>query len=85
MAYEAKPGSFSLFKNERKSSETHADYTGSGIDLNGKEVWVNAWIKKGNGKTFMSCSMKLKEEDKKASKPVPQKASFELDDEDLPF
>ena len=34
MAYTPKEGSGSLFKNNRKTSETHPDYTGS-IMLNG--------------------------------------------------
>jgi len=84
MAYEAKPGSFSLFKNERKTQDTHADYTGSGVDLNGKEVWVNAWIKEGNGKKFMSCSMKLKDASP-AVKSSPKMADFEMQDDDVPF
>jgi len=52
MAYEMKEGGFSLFKNNRKEKETHPDYAGS-IMINGKEYYLNAWLKEGkNGKFF---------------------------------
>ena len=37
MAYVPKEGSGSLFKNDRKTSETHPDYTGT-IMVNGKDA-----------------------------------------------
>jgi hypothetical protein len=52
MAYEMKEGSFSLFKNNRKEKPTHPDYAGS-VMINGKEHYLNAWLKDGkNGKFF---------------------------------
>ena len=50
MAYEHKPGSFTLFKNDKKENENQPDYKGSGMDLNGVEVWVSAWVKRPDGK-----------------------------------
>jgi hypothetical protein len=35
MAYDPKPGSFSLFKNQQKQSDNHPDYSGDGKDLAG--------------------------------------------------
>jgi uncharacterized protein (DUF736 family) len=58
MAYEQKPGSFTLFKNE-KEKDSHPDYRGKGLDLDGNEIEVSAWIKESKtGKKFMSCSIK---------------------------
>lgn len=49
-----------LFKNEKKESDRHADYRGN-INIDGKEFWLDAWIKKSKaGKNFMSLSVKPK-------------------------
>lgn len=84
MAYEPKPGSFSLFKNDRKEKETHPDYKGDGMSLDGKPIWVSAWLKESNGKKFMSCSIQFK--DSEAAKPEEKKPAktTELDDS-IPF
>ena len=62
MAYEMKEGSASLFKNTRKQSESHPDYTGS-IMLQGKEHYLSAWIKESPkaGKFFSISVGKIKE------------------------
>jgi hypothetical protein len=77
MAYDPKPGSFSLFKNQQKQSDNHPDYSGDGKDLNGNAVYVSAWLKEGKSGKFMSCSFKLKE-----AKPKNEKVDMwkELDD-----
>jgi uncharacterized protein (DUF736 family) len=81
MAYEMKEGSASLFKNTRKQSENHPDYTGS-IMLQGKEHYLSAWIKESPkaGKFFSISVGKIKE-------PVgfTPKGSDEIVDSDLPF
>lgn len=83
MAYTPKPGSFSLFKNDRKEQDNHPDYKGDGADLDGNAVWVSAWIKRSDKGTFMSCSFKLKEE-KPVAKPQLSTAERFVDD-DIPF
>lgn len=46
-----------LFLNERKTETHHPDYTGKAI-INGKAMWVSAWIKTAkNGKRFISISV----------------------------
>ena len=56
-----------LFKNERKTEDTHADYNGS-INVGGHDYWLNAWLKTSkNGKKFMSLSVKQKD-----GKPAPR-------------
>lgn len=50
-----------LFKNKDKASDKHPDYKGQG-EIDGKQVWVDAWIKtpKAGGDKFMSLSFKFK-------------------------
>lgn len=87
MSYEAKPGSFSLFKNDRKEKDSHPDYKGDGKDLDGNAVWVSAWLKEGAKGKFMSCSIQLKEQ--QAAKPAPAKQRVStpdnFDSSDIPF
>ena len=83
MAYELKPGQFSLFKNDKGDNASRPDYRGDGQDLAGNDIEVAAWIKKSaNGKTYMSCSIKPKQA-KPESKPAPK--SVEDMDSDIPF
>lgn len=56
MAFIPKEGSGSLFKNTRKTEQTHPDYTGS-IMTNGKEHWLSAWVKEGKNGKFFSVSI----------------------------
>lgn len=63
MAYETKPGSGSIFKNKRKETDNHPDYTGNGKDLNGNDVWFSLWVKKDkNGNSYFSLSMQPKKD-----------------------
>ena len=56
MAYQPKEGSGSLFKNERKASETHPDFTGS-IMVQGREHYLSAWTKERKKGKFLSVSI----------------------------
>lgn len=61
MAYVCKELQGSLFRNDRKETDSHPDYKGS-IKINGIEYWCSGWINKPKGKTpFMSLSFKAKE------------------------
>jgi hypothetical protein len=44
-----------LFKNDRKETDNHPDYTGK-IDIDGTEYFLSAWIKEGKKGKFMSLS-----------------------------
>jgi len=88
MAYEPKPGSFSLFKNERKTQDNHPDYSGQLLDLQGNEFWLSAWLKEANGKKFFSGSIKPKDakaESKPKAKAKPDNTSFSDIDDEIPF
>ena len=89
MAYEHKPGSFTLFKNSKKADGSNQpDYTGTGKDRDGSDIDVSAWIKEsGNGGKFMSCAFKdkwVKSSDE--NKPGANVPAAEYDDgEGEPF
>ena len=59
-----------LFKNDRKETERHPDYTGTWTDANGVEHWFSAWIKDSkSGTKFMSVSARPKND-----QPAPSHA-----------
>ena len=61
MAYEQKDLTGSLFKNDRKETDSHPDYKGSAL-INGVEHWLDAWINAAkDGSKYMSIKMKPKE------------------------
>jgi uncharacterized protein (DUF736 family) len=71
-----------LFKNDKKETDNHPDYTGS-LDVDGDEFFLAAWIKTSKaGKKFMSLSVKPKGEN--MSKPVPAQTKRPTDFDDLP-
>lgn len=73
-----------LFKNDRKDTDKHPDYTGQ-VNIAGHDYWLSAWIKTDrNGRKFMSLSVKQKD-GKPAPKPeVRQSVAEEMDDV-IPF
>lgn len=53
-----KDNSGALFKNDRKQSDSHPDYTGKCM-INGIEYYMNAWINQSkSGVNYMSFSFK---------------------------
>jgi len=82
MAYEPKPGQFSLFKNQNKTEDNHPDYTGSGMDPKGQIIRIAAWLKESKtGTKFMSCSIKYEND----NAPPKRKARHEEFDDSMPF
>jgi len=81
MAYD-NTNSGALFKNDRKTKETHPLYTGT-LNVEGVEYWMSAWLKDGRTGKFMSIALTAKDvppQPKPASAPV---GDDELDD--IPF
>lgn len=70
-----------LFKNQRKEADSHADYTGNCM-IDGKEYWINAWLKEGTNGKFFSFSFRPKE-----AKTATKQPAFEdrLADDQIPF
>lgn len=87
MSYQQKDNTGSLFKNDRKKQDTHADYRGSAL-LNGVEHWVDAWINTSNsGAKYMSLKFKPKEAQQSGSfsQQAAMRGSAFDDDSDTPF
>lgn len=89
MAYEMKEGSFSLFKNSRQEKPTHPDYAGS-VMINGKEHYLNAWLKDGKNGKFFSGSIGKEKIPKDNFKPrggdeMPKHSIIDDDLGDVPF
>jgi uncharacterized protein (DUF736 family) len=92
MAYEQKPNTGSLFKNDRKEAENHPDYKGTALIDGLGECWLDAWINTSNsGTKYMS--LKIKPKDQAQQQTVshgqlpsgpPQHFDADLDD-DVPF
>jgi hypothetical protein len=81
MAFEQKDNTGSVFKNDRKTEETHPDRTGSAM-INGTEFWVNGWLRRSKqGAQYLALSFKPKDE--QSSETTKPKAK-ELSDT-IPF
>lgn len=84
MAYEMKEATGSLFKNDEKTDETHADFNGSCL-IGGAEYWINAWVnvydKDGAQRKYFKLSFRPKQA-KAAPKPKVPMADLESD---IPF
>jgi uncharacterized protein (DUF736 family) len=62
MAYEQRPNTGSLFKNDKKETDTHPDYKGSALIDGLGECWLDAWINESSsGTKYMSLKIKPKE------------------------
>jgi uncharacterized protein (DUF736 family) len=92
MAYEMKPSSGSLFKNDRKEKETHPDYKGKVMLPNGEVRWLSGWKKQTSaGDTWLSLAIGDPVQGaggggQPVSNHSQQKANaFVADDSDIPF
>jgi len=85
--YEQKDNDLVLFKNDKKETDKHPDYKGGGM-VNGKEVWLSAWINKSaKGVTYMSLKTQNKDQAhtqgmQQAQQAVSNHVAFE---DDIPF
>lgn len=78
MAFEHKPGSLSIFKNDYKKSANQPDYKGKGKDLDGNDVEIALWVKEGKSGKFFSAALSLPREqaDPKQDEPFDDSIPF---------
>lgn len=69
-----------LFKNHKKETEKHPDYTGR-INVNGTDWRLAAWLKEGKNGKFLSLSVSEQTEKRE---PASSNTPIDLDDE-VPF
>ena len=71
-----------LFRNERKETEKHPDYTGTWTGEDGEEYYASCWINESkNGKKFFKVSRgKTKEREAIQSEPKREPVN-----DDIPF
>lgn len=78
----------SVWKNDRKESDKHPDFTGT-INVEGVEYYLNAWKKKEGANErapLLSFTVKKKEAGKSAPKPSkPASKGMDGLDDDIPF
>jgi len=82
MAYEVRDNSGSMFPNNKKVAENHADLQGS-IRVGGVDYWINGWNKKtNNGLSWISLSVK-----EKVARPVVEEPETKTEDinDEIPF
>lgn len=80
MAYDQKPNTGAIFKNDKKGNEKAPDYKGS-INVDGKDLEIALWVKDSQkGEKFFSA--KIQEKKKGEYKA---KATVTDDTDPLPF
>tara|TARA_R110002167_G_scaffold365702_2_gene591086 strand:+ start:451 stop:723 length:273 start_codon:yes stop_codon:yes gene_type:complete len=84
MAYENKPNTGAMFKNEKKESDKHPDYTGTYYDKDGVKQNMAMWLNesKTGKKYFAMAGSEWREAD---AKSTPKAAVTSADADDLPF
>jgi hypothetical protein len=72
-----------LGRNDRKTQDTHPDFSGS-INIEGREFWLSGWVKErkdGSGRFF---SLSVKPKDGASAPAAPSQNNVDLDS-DIPF
>jgi hypothetical protein len=90
MAYEMRPGSGSLFKNDKKTTDKHPSMKGKVMLPDGTTRWMSAWTKKTvAGETWISLQIgdlvdggAHSQAKSNGYQPQPQPAN---PDDDIPF
>lgn len=91
MTYEIREGQGSLFRNQKKLTDTHPNLTGS-ARINGVDYWVSCWSKPTKDGTDKWLSLAFKPKDVQAGVQTglpagraPEGNMNDIPDEDLPF
>ena len=87
MAYEMKDNTGSLFRNEKKETDSHPDHTGK-VKIGGVEYWVSAWINESkSGQKYFGMKFKPKDEQRQGPQANSSYGGGGLGviDDDVPF
>jgi uncharacterized protein (DUF736 family) len=80
---EQKNDSGALFKNDKKATDNHPDYTGKAI-IEGQQYNLSAWVKTSKtGTKYMSLSFNIWQ--LKTETPPPAPAPISSPNDDMPF
>lgn len=72
-----------LFKNKRKTTDRHPDYTGN-ASIEGTEYQISAWLNTSkSGEKYMSLTFQVRED--MMSAPTNSPASYDNFEDDIPF
>jgi hypothetical protein len=70
----------SIWRNDKKETDKHPDYTGS-LNVDGKEFWVSAWKRK-EGASDKAPALSFSVKPKDSAKPSPRN---DMADDEIPF
>lgn len=73
-----------LFKNSEPKTDKSPEYTGS-INVDGKEFYLNGWVKDGKKGKFFSLSVKPKEQKQVAKPQMQAQKPQRFEDSEIPF
>ena len=83
---EVKPNSGMLMKNTRKQQESHPDYTGTWVNADGVECYLDGWMNTSKaGNKYIKLRMGKPKADQPAAKPKAQPSNLGDMDDDVPF
>ena len=97
MAFENKPGSGALFKNDKGDNPNRPDYRGDATLQDGSKVRISGWLKDGAKGKFLSLKIEADADksvgqgggggsDYASREPVAgNRDRFPIDDGDIPF
>ena len=88
MTFQHKENTGSLFKNDKRETDSHPNAKGSAL-IDGVDYWISAWTNDGNQGKYQSLKFSKKEENKtsrrdysEASKPEAPQDEY---DSSVPF
>ena len=77
----------SIWKNDKKETDKHPDFTGS-LNVNGEDFWVSAWKRKADANPkapALSFSIKPKEQTQSGNDQTQSGNATPDFDDDIPF
>jgi len=93
MAFEQKPGTGALFRNDKDGNDARPDYRGDLTLENGEKIRIAGWLKEGAKGKFLSLKVDKPRDDREAvksdgrgsSRPVAGNRSNDPFDDDVPW